>query len=121
MVRRGPLNKLKLIGIKGGQNGKKPISSWSFTRRRGRREGIKREALTYLQDLRSSDGRLASGQDLKSEYSSRAARGDQNQEFSSEIRAESSGGHGFRASRSSKSFVFAQRGNESSYSSLFSI
>ena len=29
MARRGPLNKLKLIGIKGGQNGEKPIF-WSF-------------------------------------------------------------------------------------------
>ena len=38
MARRGPLNKLKLIGIKGGQIEKKPISSWSFTHRRGCRE-----------------------------------------------------------------------------------
>ena len=44
-----------------------------------------------------------------------------NQEFLSEIRAESSGGCGFRAFGSSKSFVFVQRGREPSYSGLFSI
>ena len=50
-----------------------------------------------------------------------ATHGHQNQEFSSEIRAESSGGRGFQASGSSKSFVFAPRGREPSYSGLFSI
>ena len=45
----------------------------------------------------------------------------QNQEFSSKIRAESSGGHGLRASRSLKSFVFALRGREHFNSSLFFI
>ena len=64
---------------------------------------------------------FALGQDLKSEYSSRATRGHQNKEFSSEIRAESSGGRGFRASGSLKSFVFSPRGWEPYYSSLFSI
>ena len=48
-------------------------------------------------------------------------RGHQNQEFSSEIRVESSGGHGFRASGSSKSIVFAPRCREPSYLGLFSI
>ena len=44
-----------------------------------------------------------------------------NQEFSSKIRAECSGGRGFRAFGSSKSFLFAPRGREPSYSCLFSI
>ena len=66
-------------------------------------------------------GHIASGQDLKSEYSSRATRGHQNQEFLSEIRAESLGGHGFRSSGSPKSFVFTPRGREPSYSYLVSI
>ena len=64
---------------------------------------------------------MTSGQDLKSKYSSRATRGHRNQEFSSKIRAKSSGGRGFRASRSSEGFVFTPRGREPSYSGLFSI
>ena len=44
----GVINKLKLIGIKGGKNVKKLISSWSFTHRRERREGVERESLTSL-------------------------------------------------------------------------
>ena len=62
-----------------------------------------------------------SSQDLKSEYSSRATCGHQNQESSSEIRAESSGGHGFQNFGYSKSIVFTPRGKEPSYSGLFSI
>ena len=73
--------------------------------KRGRDE---REAPLYLYDLRSSGGCLASGQDLNLEYSLRATCGHQNQEFSSKIRAESSGGSGFRAFGSLKSFVFTQ-------------
>ena len=44
-----------------------------------------------------------------------------NQEFSSKIRAESSGGRGFRASGSSEGFIFSSRGRKPSYSDLFSI
>ena len=58
-----------------------------------KREGVEREALTSLKDLRSSSGRLVSRQDLKLEYSSRVTRGHQNQEFSSDIQAECLGGH----------------------------
>ena len=83
-------------------------------RERERRRKEKREAPPSLYDLWSLGGRLASGQDLKSEYSSRATRGHQNKEFSSEIRAESSGGRAFRALKSSKNFVLAPRGREPS-------
>ena len=77
-------------------------------RERERRRREEREAPHFLYDLQISSGRFASGQDLKSEHSSRATRGHQNQEFSSEIRAESSGGHGFRASGSSKALSSLQ-------------
>ena len=84
-------------------------------------EKLEREAPPSLQDLRSSNDRITSGQDLKSKYSSRATCGHRNQEFSSKIRAESLGGRGFQASGSSEGFVFAPRGRERSYSGLFSI
>ena len=59
-----------------------------------------------------------SDQDLKSEYSSRATRRHLNQEFSSKIRAEVWEGRGFGTP---KSFVFAPRGREPSYSGLYFI
>ena len=48
MTRRGPLNKLKLIGIKGGQNGEKPIFLGAGSGSERRREGVERESLTFL-------------------------------------------------------------------------
>ena len=78
-------------------------------------------ALTSLYDIRSSGGHLASGQDLKSKYLSRATRGHRNQEFSSKIRAEVREGHGSRVFGTPKSFVFAPRGKEPSYSGLYFI
>ena len=48
VARRGPLNKLKLLGIKGGQNEKKPNFFCLSRTKGGRREGVEREALTYL-------------------------------------------------------------------------
>ena len=84
-------------------------------------EKLEREAPPSLQDLRSSNDRLTSGQVLKSKYSSRATYGHRNQEFSTKIRAKSLRGRGFRASGSSEGFVFTPRGRERSYSGLFSI
>ena len=46
-MQRGLLNKLKLIGIKGWKNGKKPISSCLSCAGEGE-EGVEREALTSL-------------------------------------------------------------------------
>ena len=83
-------------------------------RQRQKRGRDEREAPTSLYDLRSSGGHLASSQDLNSKHSSRATRGHQNQEFSSEIRAENSRVCGFGASGSSQSFVFAPRDREPS-------
>ena len=40
-----------------------------------RKEGVEREAITSLYDLRRSGDRLPIGQGLKSEYSTRAKRG----------------------------------------------
>ena len=51
-------------------------------------EKLVKEALPSLQDLWLSAARFLLGQDLKSEYSSRAMCGHRNQEFSSKIRAE---------------------------------
>ena len=48
-------------------------------------ENLVREDLPSLSDLRQLATRFPSGQDLKSEYSSRATRGHRNQEFSSKI------------------------------------
>ena len=84
-------------------------------------EKLETEAPPSLQDIRSSNGHLMSDQDLKSECSSKAMRGHQNQEFSLKIRAESSGGLGFRASGSLEGFFFAPRAREPSYLGLFSI
>ena len=66
-------------------------------------------------------GSVLSGQDLKSEYSSRATRGHRNQEFSSKFRAEVQEGRGSRVFGTPKSFVFAPRGREPSYSGLYFI
>ena len=90
------------------------LAGTSRERERERRGKEEREAPPSLYDLRSSVGRLTSGQDLKSEYSLRATRGHQNKEFSSEIRAESLGGRGFQASWCSKRFIFTPRGREPS-------
>ena len=51
----------------------------------------------------------------------RAARGHQNQEFSSKIRAEVREGRGSRVFGTPKSFVFTPRGREPSYSGLYFI
>ena len=56
--------------------------------------------------------RFSSGQDLKYEYSSRAMRGHQNQEFSSNIRVEAQESRGSRVFGTQKSFVFAPRGRD---------
>ena len=66
-------------------------------------------------------GSVPSSQDLKSEYSSKATRGHRNQEFSSKIRAEVREGLGSQVFGTQKSFVFASRGREPSYSSLYFI
>ena len=66
-------------------------------------------------------GSFPSGQDLKSEYSSRAMRGHRNQEFSSKIQAEVREGRGSRVFGTPKSFVFTLRGREPSYSGLYFI
>ena len=68
------------------------------------------EALPSLSDLRQLAARFPSGEDLKSEYSSRATHGHKNQEFSSKIRAEFWEGSGSRVFGTPKSFVFAPRG-----------
>ena len=52
MARCGPLNKLKLIGIKGGQNGKKPIF-WSFTHKGREKRGCRER--NYDFSLRSTE------------------------------------------------------------------
>ena len=56
--------------------------------------------------------RFPSGQELKSEYSSRAPRGHRNQEFSLNIRAAVQEGRGSRVFGTLKSFVFAPRGRD---------
>ena len=56
--------------------------------------------------------RFSSGQDLKCEYSLRATRGHQNQEFSSNIRGEARESRGSRVFGTPKSFVFAPRGRD---------
>ena len=80
-----------------------------------------REALPSPQDLRRSAARFSLGQDLKSKYSSKAMRGHRNQEFSSKIRVEVREGRGSRVFGTPKSFVFAPRGREPSYSGLYFI
>ena len=51
----------------------------------------------------------------------RATCGYWKQRISPKIQAKSSGDRGFRVSKTSKSFVFTQRGRDSSYFGLFSI
>ena len=51
----------------------------------------------------------------------RATCGNQKQRISSKIEAKSSRDRGFRVFGTSESFVFAQKGRDSSYFSLFSI
>ena len=84
-------------------------------------EKLVREALPSLLDLRQSATRFLSGQDLKLEYLSRATCGHRNQEFLSKIRAEVREGRGYRVFGTPKSFVFAPRGREPSYSGSFLI
>ena len=71
---------------------------------------------TFLYDLRSSVARFSSGQELKFIYAMRATHGPR-----TKIQAKSSGDRGFLVSGTSESFVFAQRGRDSSYFDLFSI
>ena len=90
---------------------------------RVRREKEKRETLPSLSlyDLCESVARFLTSQELKFLYATRATRGYQKQRILPKIRAKSLGDLGFRVSGKSKSFIFALRGREPSYSSLFFI
>ena len=59
-------------------------------------EKLERETLTSLKDLWSSGGCLASGQDLKSEYSERATHGYQKLRVSPRFHAGGSGSRKLR-------------------------
>ena len=85
-----------------------------------RRKASERNS-TFSLRFTEISGSVSSGQDLKSEYSSRATLGHRNQEFSSKIRAEVREGRGSRVFGTPKSFIFAPRGREPSYSGLFFI
>ena len=99
MERSGPHVQLKLKWDKKKRKREKkshffsPFCAISDNGREVERE--MREIPPSLYDLLRSGGRNPLSQDLKSKYSSRAARGHRNQEFSLKIRAESSRGHGF--------------------------
>ena len=67
---------------------------------------------TFSLRFTAISGSISVGQDLKSEYSSRATRGRQNKEFSSNIQAEARESRGSRVFGTLKSFVFASRGRD---------
>ena len=85
-----------------------------------RRKSSERSS-TFSLRFTAIGGSVLVSQDLKSEYSSRATRGLQNKEFLSKIRAEVQEGRGSRVFGTPKSFVFAPRGREPSYSGLYFI
>ena len=82
-------------------------------------ERVEREAQTSLYDLRSFVARFSSSQEIKSIYVMRVMLGYRKQRISPKIQAKSSGDRVFRVSETSKSFVFAPRGRDSSYFGLF--
>ena len=85
------------------------------------RKRVEREAPTSLYNLWSPIARYSSAQELKYIYTMRATRGYQKQRISPKIQAKSLGDRGFRVSKTSKRFIFAPRGRDSSYFDLFSI
>ena len=85
------------------------------------RRKARERSSTFSLRFTAIDGSFPSGQDLKSEYPSKATRGHRNQEFLSKIRAGVQEGRGSRVFGNPKSFVFSPRGREPSYSGLFLI
>ena len=85
-----------------------------------RRKSSERSS-TFSLRFMTIGGSVSIGPNLKSEYSSRATRGHRKQEFSSKIRAEVREGRGSWVFGTPKSFVFAPRGREPSYSGLYLI